>query len=64
MFYTWACPRRPIGTPLGLNWDENSYLGNEMVWLGACDCFNYFLLLDSVYESCVFLKPYQKILDL
>ena len=28
MFYTWACPRRPIGTSLGLDWDENSYLGN------------------------------------
>jgi hypothetical protein len=27
MFYTWACPRRPIGTSLGLDWDENSYLG-------------------------------------
>ena len=27
MFYIWACPRRPIGTSLGLDWDENSYLG-------------------------------------
>jgi hypothetical protein len=29
MFYTWACPRRPIGTSLGLDWDENSYLGGD-----------------------------------
>ena len=29
MFYTWACPRRPIGTSLGLDWDENSYLGEK-----------------------------------
>ena len=27
MFYTWACPRRPISTSLGFDWDENSYLG-------------------------------------
>jgi hypothetical protein len=26
MLYTWACPRRPIGTSLGLDRDENSYL--------------------------------------
>ena len=30
MFYTWACPGRPIGTSLGLDWDENSYLGNYL----------------------------------
>jgi hypothetical protein len=29
MFYTSTCPRRPIGTSLGLDWDENSYLGND-----------------------------------
>ena len=27
MLYTWACPRRSIGTSLGLDRDENSYLG-------------------------------------
>jgi|LakMenEpi03Aug12_release.lakeMendotaPanAssembly.Ray.scaffolds.fasta_scaffold898162_2 hypothetical protein len=29
MFYTWACPRRPIGTALALDRDENSYLGTD-----------------------------------
>ncbi len=33
MFYTWACPGRPIGTSLGLDWDENSYLGT--LWNAA-----------------------------
>jgi hypothetical protein len=27
MFYTSVCPRRTIGTSLGLDREENSYLG-------------------------------------
>ena len=30
MLYTWACPRRSIGTSLGLDRDENSYLGHRL----------------------------------
>ena len=37
MFYTLACPRRPIGTSLGLDWDENSYLGGHPVF--ECKCW-------------------------
>jgi hypothetical protein len=41
MFYTWACPGRPIGTSLGLDWDENSYLGNDS--LGSIDFIMNFI---------------------
>jgi hypothetical protein len=40
MFYTCACPRRSIGTSLGLDRDENSYLG-----------FYSFLLQDQSTEG-------------
>jgi hypothetical protein len=66
MFYTWACPRRPIGTSLGLKRDENYYLGlfsdleekaNEYFSLMSFFLFNLLTEKDEVIWRANFCFP-------